>query len=289
MANFYASYPFEGGGGGGGGGVTSLNGESGAVVLLGGTGISVTPVGQNITITNTSPSSGGTVTSVALTTPGVLYSVSGSPITTSGTLAMALISQAQNSVLAGPTSGSGNPSFRSLVAADIPSLPFTQITGTVPITQGGTGQTTANAGFNALSPMTTQYDLIIGGISGVATRLAAAAGNAQLTSTSGVVAWTSVPSPYLVSTISSNTAGVSGTTYLCNTSGAGFTVTLPVPVSGAFIAIKDSTGSFGTNQLTVAQHSSEMIEGLAASKILYTNWGAWSFFSDGTNWFMGPF
>jgi len=41
---------FGGGGGGGGGGVTSLNAETGDVVLVAGTGISVTPLGQNITI-----------------------------------------------------------------------------------------------------------------------------------------------------------------------------------------------------------------------------------------------
>jgi hypothetical protein len=92
-----------------------------------------------------------------------------------------------------------------------------------------------------------------------------------------------------VQTVSSNTSAVSGTTYLANTSGGSFTITLPTPVSGAFIGIKDSTGSFQTNPLTIAPHASEMIEGLAASKLLYTNWGSWSFFSDGTNWFMGPF
>jgi Polysaccharide deacetylase len=43
---------------------------------------------------------------------------------------------------------------------------------TVTIAEGGTGQTTANAGFNALSPMTTLGDEIYGGASGAATRLA---------------------------------------------------------------------------------------------------------------------
>lgn len=43
---------------------------------------------------------------------------------------------------------------------------------TVPIAQGGTGQVTANAGFNALSPMTTAGDIIYGGTSGAGTRLA---------------------------------------------------------------------------------------------------------------------
>ncbi len=46
--------------------------------------------------------------------------------------------------------------------------------GTLPIASGGTGQTTASAAFNALSPMTTLGDLIYGGSSpaGAGTRLA---------------------------------------------------------------------------------------------------------------------
>jgi hypothetical protein len=85
------------------------------------------------------PAGTGTVTSVALTTPGVLYSVSGSPITTSGTLALSLISQSANTVLAAPNGSSGNPSFRSLVAADLPTGNLTDA-GTDGITiTGGTG------------------------------------------------------------------------------------------------------------------------------------------------------
>ena len=57
------------------------------VALTAGTGISTTGTYPNFTITNTSPSSGGTVTSVAATVPSV-FSIAGSPITTSGTLAI---------------------------------------------------------------------------------------------------------------------------------------------------------------------------------------------------------
>lgn len=46
------------------------------------------------------------------------------------------------------------------------------ITGTLAIANGGTGQTSASNSFNALSPMTTLGDLIIGGTSGAGTRLA---------------------------------------------------------------------------------------------------------------------
>lgn len=67
----------------------------------------------------------GTVTSVALTVPSIL-SVSGSPITSSGTLAVTLATEAMNTVFSGPVSGAdATPTFRGLVAADIPDLSST--------------------------------------------------------------------------------------------------------------------------------------------------------------------
>jgi hypothetical protein len=51
MANFYANYPFDGVPSSAA--VTSINGETGAVNITAGTGISVTPSGQNIQIANT--------------------------------------------------------------------------------------------------------------------------------------------------------------------------------------------------------------------------------------------
>jgi hypothetical protein len=70
-----------------------------------------------------SPSS-GSVTSVGLAAPS-MFSVSGSPVTGSGTLTLTLASQAPHAVLIGPTSGpNAQPTFRSLVASDLPSLPY---------------------------------------------------------------------------------------------------------------------------------------------------------------------
>lgn len=63
----------------------------------------------------------GTVSSVALSLPSI-FSVSGSPVTTTGTLSATLASQTANTVLAAPNGSNGSPSFRALVAADIPSL-----------------------------------------------------------------------------------------------------------------------------------------------------------------------
>jgi hypothetical protein len=63
----------------------------------------------------------GTVTSVGLTMPAE-FTVSGSPVGTSGTLAVAKANEAINTVWAGPPSGpSAPPTFRNLVAADIPA------------------------------------------------------------------------------------------------------------------------------------------------------------------------
>lgn len=60
----------------------------------------------------------GTVTSVALTMPSD-FSVAGSPITTSGTLAVTAASQAANLVKASPNGSSGVPTYRNLVTADV--------------------------------------------------------------------------------------------------------------------------------------------------------------------------
>lgn len=63
----------------------------------------------------------GTVTSVALSLPAI-FSVTGSPVTTSGTLTAALASQTANTVWAAPNGSNGAPTFRLLAAADIPEL-----------------------------------------------------------------------------------------------------------------------------------------------------------------------
>lgn len=70
----------------------------------------------------------------------------------------------------------------------------TDINGTITIAQGGTGQITKSAAFDALSPMTTGGDLIYGGASGTGTRLANGTAGQFLKSAGGTSApvWTSV-------------------------------------------------------------------------------------------------
>ncbi len=75
--------------------------------------------GNFITI-NGSTGAVGTVTSVAMTVP-TGFSISGSPVTSSGTLALSLSTETANTVFAGPTTGSAaTPTFRAIVEADLP-------------------------------------------------------------------------------------------------------------------------------------------------------------------------
>lgn len=64
---------------------------------------------------------GGGVSSVGLSLPAE-FSVSGSPVTGSGTLTGAWASQSANLMFASPNGSSGAPSFRSLVIKDIPAI-----------------------------------------------------------------------------------------------------------------------------------------------------------------------
>lgn len=74
----------------------------------------------------------GSVTSVGLSLPSFI-TVTGSPVTGSGTLTGTLASQTANFVFAAPDSLAGAPTFRGLVSNDIPNLSAAKITsGTLP-------------------------------------------------------------------------------------------------------------------------------------------------------------
>ena len=141
------------------------------VALTSGTGISVTGTYPNFTVTNTSPSSGGTVTSVTGTAP-----ISVATGTTTPAISLAsgygdtqnpYASKTANYVLAAPNGSAGVPSFRALATADVTGLGTmsTQNANAVAIT-GGTidntviGGTTPAAG--TFTTITGQTEVLRG-------------------------------------------------------------------------------------------------------------------------------
>ena len=103
-------------------------------------------------------------------------------------------------------------------------------TGTLPIASGGTGQTTASAAFNALSPITTAGDLIIGNGSNSATRLAIGANGYLLTSNGTTAVWTAAPTSmvYPGAGIPNSTGSAWGTSYSVSGTGDVALTTSPV-------------------------------------------------------------
>jgi len=128
----------------------------------------------------------------------------------------------------------GTPSSGTLTNAT--GLPLTTgVTGTLPIANGGTGQTTASAAFNALSPVTTTGDLIIGNGTNSATRLAIGTNGYVLTSNGTTATWSASTGG-----VTSFSAGTTGLTPNTATTGA-------VSLAGTLAIANGGTGQTTAN------------------------------------------
>ena len=144
----------------------------------------------------------------------------------------------------------GTPSSGTLTSCT--GLPLsTGVTGTLPIGNGGTGQTTASTAFNALSPITTAGDLILGTGTNTAGRLAIGANSYVLTSDGSTASW-QAPS----GGVSTFSAGTTGFTPNTATTGA-------VTLAGTLATTNGGTGltSFTTNGAVYATSTSALTTG----------------------------
>jgi hypothetical protein len=154
--------------------------------LTAGTGVSITNGAGTITIaatggTGTVTSVGGTGTVSGITLTGTV-TTSGN-LTLGGTLAVTpsnFSSQTANTFLAAPNGAAGAPTFRAIVAADVPTLnqntsgTAANVTGVVAAANGGTGQSSYTIGdliyasgttaLSKLADVATGNALISGGV-----------------------------------------------------------------------------------------------------------------------------
>lgn len=141
--------------------------------------------------------SGAGVTTFLAQGTGVLQETAGTPsFTTTPTLTGTNFSGTAASLSIGGSAPAGSLTGATL-AAGVTASSLTSVgtisTGvwngtTIAIANGGTGQTTKAAAFDALSPMTTGGDLIYGGASGTGTRLANGSSGQVLQSNGGTAA-----------------------------------------------------------------------------------------------------
>jgi len=151
----------------------SVSGAGGALLLAGGTGSAGNANGGDLYIQEGVPNGSGT--------HGGIYLEQGTT-GTNYTAQLILSSLTANRTLTLP-----NNSGTLALTSNIPAL-------SVPVTiaQGGTGQTTKTAAFDALQPMTNAGDIIYGGASGSGTRLAIGTANQLLHGGASLPAWSAV-------------------------------------------------------------------------------------------------
>jgi len=154
-----------------------------------------------------------TNTAIAIAGSAVTGNISGNAANVTGTVAIANGGTGQTTQAAALTALTGtqtsgyyvrsngtNSVLAAIQAADVPTLnqnttgSAASLSATLAIASGGTGQTTASSAFNALSPITSTGDLIIGNGTNSATRLAIGTNGYVLTSNGTTASWVAASS-----------------------------------------------------------------------------------------------
>jgi hypothetical protein len=214
----------------------------------------------------------GTVTGVTATSPVASSGGTAPVISLSagyGDTLNPYASKTANFVLAAPNGAAGVPTFRAVVAADIPTLnqnttgTAAGLSATLAIASGGTGQTTASAAFNALSPVTSTGDLILGNGVNSATRLAIGLNGYILSSNGTTASWQPAPA----GGVTTFAGGTTGLTPASATTGA---ITLAGTLALANGGSGQTTAQLGMNAFAGAVTSGSYLRGNGTNVVMNT-------------------
>jgi hypothetical protein len=117
---------------------------------------------------------GGSVTSVGVSQTGSIFTITNSPITTTGNINLAFANETTNTFFAAPNGSTGTPTFRAIVAADVPTL-----------NQNTTGSAASFTGSLSGDVTGAQSSTVVGKINGVSLA-GLATGILKNTTTTGV-------------------------------------------------------------------------------------------------------
>jgi hypothetical protein len=167
----------------------------------------------------------------------------------------------------------------------VASSAISNLTGTLPVANGGTGLTAGTSGgvlaytatgTLASSAALTQYGVVYGGGAGVVPAATAngTTGQVLTATTSGAPSWAAPAAGGISYTPvkTTNYTAANNDGVLTNTTGGAFTVTLPTsPSVGNQIIVADSFGTWGTNNLTIDPTALIKIAGQTAGTTLICN------------------
>ena len=257
---------------------------TGNALISGGVGVapSWNKIGLTTHVSGTLPTANGGTNLTSFTSGGAVYATSTSVLTT-GTLPIGSggTNTTATATANGVTYGTGTAyaftaagtTGQVLIATTSSAPSWGQVsltagvTGTLPIANGGTGQTTASAAFNALSPVTSTGDLIIGNGTNSATRLGIGANGYVLTSNGTTASWAASTGG-----VTSFSGGSTGLTPNTATTGA-------ISLAGTL-----AVGYGGTGSTTLTANNVLLGNGTSALQVVAPGASGNVLTSNGTTW-----
>ena len=232
--------------------LSATTGHYGPIVGSNAASISTLTLGTALSIAN-----GGTGQTAALSAFNAL-----SPMSAAGDILYGGVSGSGTRLAAGTSvqilHSGATPSWGSVVLT-------TDVSGTLPIANGGTNATTKASAFDSLSPMSAAGDIIYGGTSGTNTRLAAGT-SVQILHSGATPSWGSV---VLTTDVSGTLPVANGGTGVTSSTGSGSVVLSASPTLSGTITGGTFSGTHSGSGASLTNLPLNQFSGLTAGGVAY--------------------